>query len=109
MSIIKCTNSDCHYFDLADQSDNCSHPYRKIQECHDAVVETEQDVTPSNFYYKELRSDGCFCGKEKKPGFSFCYPCYSELPEELRSNLWLKMGEGYEEAYDEAMKFLEED
>jgi len=107
MGIIKCVNRKCRYFD-AGEPDNCSHPLGQIQVCIDAIV---QDVTVSkskNFYLDELRSNQCVCEKPKKPKHSFCPECFYKLPRDLQVDLYLRMREGYEEAYAAAVNFLEE-
>ena len=60
------------------------------------------------FYIKELRSEECFCGKAKKRGWSFCYLCYRSLPRDMQRDLWRRIGFGYEEAYEAAVKWLDE-
>jgi len=59
------------------------------------------------FYYDELMSDECACGNPKQPSRSFCYRCYMALPGDMRRDLWKRLGEGYEEAYEAAVKYLE--
>ena len=58
------------------------------------------------FYLKELQSEECQCGKPKNKGFSFCYGCYKSLPIEMQRALWQQIGAGYEDAYDQALKYL---
>ena len=58
------------------------------------------------FYVEHLRSEECQCGKPKKRGRSLCYSCWKQLPYDYRMGLWLKLGDGYEEAYDAACKWL---
>jgi len=107
MPIIKCYNTKCHYWDENDNPDNCSHPMIEMQKCNDAIIRKDSPLKSKNFYYQELMRDQCFCGATKKKRYSFCYPCYHKLPGEMKSGLWLEIGEGYEEAYEEAVKFLE--
>jgi len=59
------------------------------------------------FYLDELLSDQCACGMRKQPLHSFCYRCYMSLPGDMRRDLWQAMGDGYEAAYEEAVKWLE--
>ncbi len=63
-------------------------------------------MTDRAFYIKELGSEECQCGKPKKRGFSFCYGCYFSLPKDTRRDLYQKLGEGYEAAYEAAVAFL---
>lgn len=59
-----------------------------------------------HFYLDELLSEECYCGEWKKKNYAFCYKCYFKLPADLRKRLYDKIGDGYEEAYDEAIKYL---
>ena len=58
------------------------------------------------FLLKELKSNECACGSYKKKGFSFCYNCYNNLPDDIQKSLWDGFGRGYEEAYDFAVGWL---
>ena len=58
-----------------------------------------------SFYINLKASEECLCGKEKKPGFPFCYLCYKELPDDLKKALYNKFG--FKEAVDEAVKHLQ--
>jgi len=58
------------------------------------------------FYFSELKSDGCMCGRPKQSGRSFCYGCYKKLPPEVQKALYRKIGNGYEQAYDDAHTYL---
>ena len=60
-------------------------------------------------YVEELMSEECLCGREKRRQYSFCYRCYKLLPQDLQRRLYSRIGEGYEEAFEEAAKRLEED
>ena len=59
-----------------------------------------------NFYLKELKSNGCYCGKTKKPFMAFCYRCYKLLPREIAGRLYKRLGQGYEKAYNDAINYL---
>ena len=60
-----------------------------------------------NFYLTELQSNECQCGRGKKSGKSFCYICYNKLPKEMRNPLYQRIGDGYEEAYEDAVEYLD--
>lgn len=60
-----------------------------------------------SWFYNELISDECACGRPKKPGYSFCYRCYRSLPGDMQRDLYKRIGEGYEVAYEAAVKWLE--
>jgi len=47
------------------------------------------------------------CGRAKNPGHSFCGACYRILPQEMQRALYRKVGNGYEEAYAAAVRYLE--
>lgn len=57
--------------------------------------------------YRELMSDKCFCGKNKKPEMSFCYNCYKSLPINTQRALYKRIGEGYTEAFEDACLHLQ--
>lgn len=62
-----------------------------------------QDI---KFYVSEFRSEECQCGRTKQPLRAFCYQCYSSLPPAKQEALYQKFGQGYEQAYDDALIFL---
>lgn len=68
-----------------------------------SAIGIEKDV---RFYARELRSEECQCLRRKKAGHSLCWKCYGRLPEELRKRLYRRIGDGYEEAYVEAVTWL---
>lgn len=55
---------------------------------------------------KELSLTQCKCKEVKKRGHTFCTRCYGMLPQSLRDRLYRRLGEGYEEAYQESVKRL---
>ncbi len=57
-------------------------------------------------YQSELLSTECYCGAEKKFKETFCRPCYFRLPEDMRTDLYKRMGRGYEEAVNAAKELL---
>jgi hypothetical protein len=61
------------------------------------------------FYLQELNSEECACGAWKKPKFSLCFACYHALPKDMQTDLWSRLGDGYEEAYDAAITWLKEE
>lgn len=56
---------------------------------------------------RELAGDKCRCGKAKRPKQTFCRSCYFSLPEPMRAALYDRIGEGYEQAYGNAVAHLE--
>lgn len=66
------------------------------------------DIEDAKFLLEELKGEECQCGKYKKSGNSFCYGCYSSLPNNLQRSLYRRFGNGYEEAYEEAIEHLKE-
>jgi len=58
-------------------------------------------------YLDILTSEECpYCDRDKKRGYVFCYNCYFSLPEDMRKDLYLPMGGGFEEAVDDAVGYL---
>lgn len=47
------------------------------------------------------------CGTNKACGVSFCRRCYRALPPAMRSRLYHLIGNGYEQAYTEALNRLQ--
>lgn len=56
---------------------------------------------------KELAGAQCRCGKAKRRATTFCTGCYFSLTQRMQLSLYQKMGAGYEEAYEEAIKYLD--
>jgi len=60
----------------------------------------------AQFLLKELKGNECGCGKTKKSGNSFCYSCYKNLPDDMQKALYKRFGQGYGEAYEDAVGWL---
>ena len=105
--IIVCGRMDCPYYSL-EEPDSCAHPFRAISDCSDADVRRITPKRERDFYISELTSTECQCGREKKRGKSVCRLCSCKLPHDIRMDLYSRMGDGYEEAYEAAIKFLTE-
>ncbi len=58
------------------------------------------------FYIQALKSGQCRCERPKQRGRAFCYKCWLRLPLDLRMPLYRKIGDGFEQAYDNATKYL---
>ncbi len=58
------------------------------------------------FYILQLKIEECMCGEHKKRGLAFCFRCYKSLPTDMKRELYQPVGNGFEEAYDEAVKYL---
>ena len=56
---------------------------------------------------KELRGTICRCGSEKGTRMTFCRPCYFSLSKPQQMALYKQLGDGYEEAYADAVTTLE--
>jgi CDGSH-type Zn-finger protein len=54
----------------------------------------------------ELSGLTCRCGHSKVAKQGFCHGCYVRLPDTLKSQLYRRIGHGYEEAYDRAVEIL---
>lgn len=61
-----------------------------------------------SWYVRELHSERCLCGARKQSRKSFCYRCYILLPQFLQEQLYSRLGQGYEEAFEAAEEWLEE-
>lgn len=107
MPVIKCFSRGCRHYD-EEEPDHCSKPLIKVRECFTAIVKEDPGGKSKSFYYNELMSNKCACGKTKKKGHSFCYHDYIALPDWIKSGLYNVIGKGYEEHYEAAVKYLEE-
>lgn len=63
--------------------------------------------TDKKFYTAMLKSEECLCGREKRANNTFCYKCYKALPGDMQGALYQRIGDGYEEAVDEAVGHLQ--
>ena len=66
---------------------------------------SEKDL---RWYVEEYMKEECLCGKPKKSRYSFCWTCFHELPGEMQRGLYRMIGHGYERAFEEAVKWLQE-
>lgn len=57
---------------------------------------------------RELQTKKCFCGAKKAEGQTFCRQDYYKLPPKMRTALYSRFADGYEEAYTEARDWLKE-
>lgn len=123
--LIKCFNTRCRDFSR-DRCNNCARPLQLIQECAEGVVRREgaessrlkaesvdrkalsQEKRDKLWYIREFRSNECTCGNTKRPGSAFCYGCFMKLPYTYRMATYQRMGEGYEDAYENAVQWLRE-
>src|SRR4030042_6979323 len=114
MPVIKCYNRKCKEFDEGGV-DHCGAGLVSITTCPKGII--RKDKPPVGNYARILASNECACGKEKKPRYAFCYGCYQELPDKMQRDLWKRfyskeyqsrMGYGFEEAYEAAVKWLDE-
>jgi hypothetical protein len=48
------------------------------------------------------------CGGQKRPRMSHCRNCYYALPPKMRKALYNGFGDGYEEAFEESLRHLEQ-
>lgn len=55
----------------------------------------------------ELIGTQCRCGATKESRQTFCKRCYFRLRKDLQRRLYRRMGHGYEEAYRDAVAFIE--
>jgi len=54
-----------------------------------------------------LNRTKCQCGARKQPKRSFCGRCFAQLSPELKGGLYLPVGRGYEEAWKDALAYLQ--
>lgn len=103
--IIKCFNNYCVAFDTK-EVDNCCKPLTKIQECADSLVCYDDAIKPSRYYIRILSDKSCQCRREKKVGIAFCFTCWRSLSLGAQKAVYRKLGNGFEQAYETALKEL---
>ena len=65
-----------------------------------------EPVTERNEMVKELAGGVCRCGAKKVKGQSFCGRCFYRLPRVNRQRMYQAFGQGYEDAYRDAVALL---
>jgi hypothetical protein len=56
-----------------------------------------------------LHAERCaVCGRAKGPKTAFDKGCYFSLPKEVQRSLWMQVGAGFEDAYENAVAVLTE-
>lgn len=58
------------------------------------------------FYAGVLKGEECQCGRPKKRGRAVCTGCYYALEPHMQRALYRKIGNGFEEAYEEAVGWI---
>lgn len=59
------------------------------------------------WYLEQIKGDECLCGRTKKPRQAVCFTCWRRLPRDLQRRLYSRLGEGFEEAFDEAAQYID--
>ena len=60
----------------------------------------------TKFYVDVLTGEECQCGNYKKRKMALCYNCWQKLPEHMQKDVYKRIHSGFEEAYDEAVEWL---
>ena len=63
-------------------------------------------IDDRRFYLETLKSEECQCERPKKRGYAFCYRCFHRLPGHLRTAIYRPIGAGFEQAYEDAYRYL---
>jgi hypothetical protein len=58
------------------------------------------------FYAGVLASEECQCGAEKDRRNALCWHCFTSLPTHMKNDLYQRLGNGFEEAYEAAVDWL---
>ncbi len=103
MSKGKCYNKECTYH----QEDNSCMKNQHPQQCENAIVKADGRTRSRTYYIKVLKSPSCACGKYKDEKRAFCYRCWELLPGYLKLCLKRRIGDGFEEGYEDCRQFLE--
>jgi hypothetical protein len=75
---------------------------------HTQTDTDNQTAKDLEWYIAEFRSEECLCGRSKQPTRPFCYRCYSELPAHMKKAVWQRFRNGYEEAFEDAVQWLQQ-
>lgn len=103
--IIKCFNNECTAY-TTKEVNNCGKPITRITECPQAVVCYDQDIKPARYYARILIDPSCQCGRKKNDNMGLCFICFDSLSPEVKRGLYKKVGHGFEQAYESALKEL---
>ena len=60
----------------------------------------------TKFYLQILSSNTCVCESWKQEDKAVCYVCFHKLPDDMQSDLYKRLGNGFEEAYEEVIQWL---
>lgn len=60
----------------------------------------------TKFYLEVLKNEECQCGNFKQYKKAVCYNCWGKLPDHMQKDLYKGIMFGFEEAYDDAVKWL---
>lgn len=55
-----------------------------------------------------LKNNQCACGAGKLPRNAFCRDCFYTLPPTIRKALYVRIGVGFEQSYELAVRTLRE-
>lgn len=82
------------------------HPYKGQQGVFNVPWPPPSLIPDRQWYIDQFKGEECQCGAEKRSRMAFCYGCYKALPARYKQALWSRFGEGFEQAYDDAVKWL---
>jgi Holliday junction resolvase RusA-like endonuclease len=83
-----------------------SPPLIKIHGVLRAIREKEKKEEKLAYYAEYLESRKCQCGETKITGRALCTFCTKKVPVHLTQGLWKELGDGFEEAFEEACRWL---
>ena len=70
-------------------------------------TDTKQLEKDTGWILKYFLGTECLCGKNKKKYTAFCYGDFKALPRDLQRKLRKRFGQGFEEAVNEAVIYLQ--
>jgi hypothetical protein len=73
------------------------------------TTDAQQRDKDLKFYLDTFKGNECLCGRGKQPKYWFCFRCYKALPHDMQRALWEKMGNGGRQAFEDAVKWLQEE
>ena len=69
-------------------------------------VNPDRYKADKEFYIEVIKSDKCFCGKNKGFGFPLCFSCGKGLDHNIKTALYKSISGDFKNVYENACKYL---
>lgn len=101
----ECLNRRCEYWET-EREGHCSPGAMYSEACSIRFIREKTGECPIPYYIYMKNSEVCSCGRKKLSGKPFCFKCTVKLPRDIRAHLGCRIGDGFEEAFDSALRAL---